>query len=54
MNWKPLSDTREDFLAGCVIAAAIGVALAAAGGIAFGVLRLHEGTWLCDYLLCLR
>jgi hypothetical protein len=50
-------DQAHDFLFSktgrfVIRAALAGIILGMALNIAFGVLRLHEGTWLCEYLLC--
>lgn len=41
---------REFFTSAVIVGAVVGLGIC----IAFGVLRVHEGTFLCEYLLCLE
>jgi len=31
-----------------------GLSVGFAVNVAFGIFRIHEGTWLCGYLLCIQ
>jgi hypothetical protein len=45
---------RAAIVSGSVSGIKFGIVLGVLACLAFGVFRIHEGTFLCEYLLCLE